>query len=68
MTTKTGTIKTIANLTRWQKLTASLTAIDEAISYDPQEHRDAIAKHLWEKVTQLEARVNDLESRDRRVA
>ncbi len=53
---------------RWQKLTASFMAIEQAMSYDPQEHRDAIVKHLWEKVAQLETRVNELEGRNQRVA
>lgn len=56
------------NRSRWQKLTAALAAIDQAMSYDPQEHRDVIAKTLWDKVAQLETRVNDLEGREQRVA
>lgn len=43
-------------------------AIEQAMSSDPQEHRDAIVKHLWEKVAQLETRVNELEGRNQHVA
>ena len=56
------------NRSRFQKLTAALAAIDQAMSYDPQEHRDVIAKTLWDKVAQLETRVNDLEGPEQRVA
>ena len=38
------------------------------MSYDPHEHRDVIARTLWDKVAQLESRVNDLEGREQRVA
>ena len=68
MTTKTENSKAEDNRSRWQKLTTSLTALDQAMSYDPQEHRDAIVKSLWEKVAQLETRVNKLEGCDQRVA
>ena len=68
MTTKTENCKAEDNRSRWQKLTTSLTALDQAMSYDPQEHRDATVKHLWKKVEQLETRVNELEGRDLRAA
>jgi len=68
MTAKTKTINASDNRSRWQKLRASLTAIDQAMSYDPQEHRDAVVKNLWDKVAQLETRVNDLEGPEQRVA
>jgi hypothetical protein len=68
MTTRTDSILEGGNRTRWQKLTATLTAIGEAISYDPEEHREAIVKNLWGKVSQLETRVSELETRDKRVA
>ena len=42
--------------------------LDQAMSYDPQEHRDVIAKTLWDKVAQLETRVNELEGRNQHVA
>ena len=68
MTATTKDTKSWDNRTRRQKLTASITAIDQAMSFDPNEYRDAIVKHLWEKVGQLETRVIDLEGRDHRVA
>ena len=46
---------------RWRKLMASLTALEQAMSYDPQEHADAMIRHLWQKVEQLETRVHELE-------
>ena len=68
MTTNIEVTKKENRRSRWQKLTASFMAMDQAMSYDPQEHRDAIVKHLWEKVAQLETRVNELEGRNQRVA
>jgi len=68
MTTNIEVTKKENRRSRWQKLTTSFMAMDQAMSYDPQEHRDAIVKHLWEKVAQLETRVNELEGRNQHVA
>jgi len=68
MKAKIETTKEEGKRSRWQRPAASLTAIDQAMSYDPQEHRDATVKHLWKKVEQLETRVNELEGRDQRAA
>ncbi len=54
------------NTSRWQKLLASLTTLEQAMSYDPLEHRDAIVKHLWQKVEKLETRVIELEGHNQR--
>lgn len=64
MTEQTKTAISNQSPSRWQKLMTTLDTIDQAISYDPQEHRDAIIKQLWQRVKQLEIRVNELESND----
>ena len=53
---------------RWQALKKWLKAIDEGMNYDPQEHAVAANRHLWQKVEQLETRINELEGLDQRVA
>jgi hypothetical protein len=68
MTTRIDSIFEGGSRTRWQKLTATFTAFGEAISYDSEEHREAIIKNLWGKVSQLETRVSELETREKRVA
>ena len=68
MTTKTENISEGGNRSRWQNMTTTLKAINEAMSYDPEEHRDAAVRNLWEKVSLLETRVSDMETRDKRVA
>jgi hypothetical protein len=68
MTTKTENISEGGNRSRWQNITTTLKAISEAMSYDPEEHRDAAVRNLWEKVSLLETRVSDMETRDKRVA
>jgi len=68
MTTKTDNISEGGNRSRWKKLKATLTAIDDAMSYDPEEYRDAAVRNLWEKVSLLETRVSEMETRDKRVA
>ena len=54
--------------TRLQKLRAWITAIDEGMNYDPQEHANGMIRHLWQKVEQLETRVNELQRNDKRTA
>ncbi len=68
MTVQIETTNVKQNLTRGQKLRAWLTALDQAMAYDPQEHADAMTRHLWQKVEQLEIRVIELEGRDQRAA
>ncbi len=64
MTEQTKTAMPNQSPSRWRKLMTSLETLDQAMSYDPQEHRDAIIKQLWQRVEQLEIRVNELESSD----
>lgn len=47
--------------TRWQKLLAWLSRVDEAMNYDPMVHAAETVRHLGEKVTRLESRVAELE-------
>lgn len=61
MTVPTETRNEDQKTTAWQTLRHWLTAIDEGIHYDPQEHTREFVKHLWQKVEGLEARVNELE-------
>lgn len=68
MTVQIETSKVKQSFTRGHKLRAWLTTLDQAMAYDPQEHRDATVTHLWKKVEQLETRVNELEGRDQRAA
>ena len=56
------------NPSRWQKLLAWLTAFEQAMDYDPQEHTDATIRQLGEEVARLEARVIELEERNERTA
>ena len=49
--------------TRWQKVLAWLTRVDEAMNYDPMVHAAELVRHLGEKVTRLESRVTELEQR-----
>lgn len=53
---------------RWQKLLAWLTAFEQAMAYDPQEHTDAAIRQLREEVARLEARVIELEECNERTA
>jgi uncharacterized protein YceH (UPF0502 family) len=53
---------------RWQKLLAWLTAFEQAMAYDPQEHTDATIRQLREEVARLETRVIELEERNERTA
>ncbi len=68
MTVQIETADEDQNTTRRQKLRAWITAIDEGMNYDPQEHANGMIRHLWQKVEQLETRVNELEGRDQRAA
>ena len=52
---------------RWQKLQAWLTAFEQAMTYDPQEHSDATIRHFRDEVAQLETRVIELEGRNQRI-
>lgn len=56
------------NPSRWQKLLAWLTAFEQAMAYDPQEHTDATIRQLREEVARLETRVIELEERNERTA
>ena len=51
------------SLTRWQKLWAWLTRLDEAMNYDPMAHTAALVRELGAHVTRLESRVIELERR-----
>ena len=53
---------------RWQKLLAWLTAFEQAMTYDPQEHTDAALRQLREEVARLETRVIELEGHNERAA
>ncbi len=68
MTVQIETTNEDQNTTRWQTLRRWITAIDEGMNYDPQEHANGMIRHLWQKVEQLETRVNELEGRDERAA
>lgn len=56
------------NPLRWQKLLAWLTAFEQAMAYDPQEHTDAAIRQLRDEVARLEARVIELEECNERTA
>ena len=56
------------NPSRWQKLLAWLTAFEQAMAYDPQEHTDAAIRQLREEVARLEARVIEPEECNERTA
>ena len=64
MTTQIESDYVEQNSSRWQKVRAWLTAIDEAIAYDPYEQADATIRQLRESVSQLETKVADLECQD----
>ena len=61
MTVQIETTNVEQNPTLGRKLRTWLTAIDQAIAYDPREHADTVIRQLWKKVEQLETRVNELE-------
>ncbi len=66
-----GQIKTVIaeqNPSRLQKLLAWLTAFEQAMAYDPQEHTDATIRQLREEVARLETRLIDLEGHKERAA
>ncbi len=52
--------------TRWEPTKRWLTAVYEAMSYDPHEHADNLVRGLFRKVEQLEARVKEVE--DKKIA
>ena len=66
MTTQIESVYVEQNASRWQKVRAWLTAIDEAIAYDPQEEADATIRQLRKSVSQLETKVANLERRESR--
>jgi len=68
MTVQIETTNQDQTTSRWQTLKKWLRAIDESMNYDPQEHAAAANRHLWQKVEQLETRINELEGLDQRVA
>ena len=45
-----------------------LTAFEQAMAYDPQEHTDATIRQFREEVARLEARVIELEECNERTA
>ncbi len=51
---------------RWQKLLAWLTAVEQAMYYDPQEHTNATLRQLREEVARLETRMIELEGCNQR--
>ncbi len=51
---------------RWQKLLAWLTAFEQAMNYDPQEHTNATLRQLREEVARLETRMIELEGCNQR--
>ena len=53
---------------RWQKLLAWLTAFEQAMTYDPQEHTNATIGQLRAEVARLETRVIELEGHNERAA
>ncbi len=53
---------------RWQKLLAWLTAFEQAMTYDPQEHTNVTIRQLREEVARLETRVIELEGHNERAA
>ena len=61
MTAQIETANAATNPTRWRRLLAWLTALEQAMDYDPQEHTDASVKHLREEVRRLAARLRDVE-------
>lgn len=52
----------------WQKLLAWLTAFEQAMDHDPQEHANASIKHLRAEVDRLNARLDAFEGRNQRTA
>ncbi len=68
MTRQIETAVAEQNPSRWQKLQAWLTAFEQAMNYDPQEHTDATIRHFREEVAQLETRVIELEGRKQRIS
>lgn len=64
MTTQLKTASFSAHRSRWRRARTWLTAIDEAIAYDPQEEVDEIIRGLRKSVTQLETKVAALERSD----
>ena len=51
---------------RWQKLLTWLTAFEQAMNYDPQEHTNATLRQLREEVARLETRMIELEGCNQR--
>lgn len=67
MTVHIETTSVEQNPSRWRRFLASLSAIEEAMNYDPQADTAATIRHLWQKAAQLDIRVNELEGRDQRI-
>ena len=53
MTVQSETAFAEQNPSRWQKMLARLATFEQAMTYDPHEHTDAIVSHLRHKVEKL---------------
>ena len=65
MTVQAITKNETKNFTRLQKFWLRLRALDDAFNYDPQEHLYESHKRLTQQVERLQARVQDLERREK---
>ena len=63
MTVQVETLNGDRTHARWQSIKKWLTAIDDAMNYDPNEYADTMVRNLSKKVEQLETRVNEIEDR-----
>ena len=63
MTVQVGTLNEDRKQTRWQSIKRWLTAIDDAMNYDPQEHANNVVRQLVRKTEQLESRMREIESK-----
>lgn len=65
MTAQTITATETKNLTGLEKLWIWLRAIDDGFNYDPREQLYESHENLNQQVERLQARVRDLETRDK---
>ena len=63
MTVQVGTLNEDRKQTRWQSIERWLTAINDAMNYDPQEYADTVVRQLVRKTEQLESRMHEIESK-----
>ena len=63
MTVQVGTLNEDRKQTRWQSIKRWLTAINDAMNYDPQEYADTVVRQLVRKTEQLESRMHEIESK-----